>query len=73
MKFDIRKKFLKYIEVTQVSLEPEIINGHFLFAYAILLSIPNKLGGVISLAISIAILFIIPTNKSKFRIVKCLK
>jgi quinol-cytochrome oxidoreductase complex cytochrome b subunit len=30
-------------------------------------SIPNKLGGVIALAISIAILFIIPTNKYKFR------
>jgi ubiquinol-cytochrome c reductase cytochrome b subunit len=40
---------------------------YFLFAYAILQSIPNNLGGVIALAISIAILFIIPTNKSKFR------
>jgi len=28
---------------------------------------PNKLGGLIALVISIAILFILPTNKSKFR------
>lgn len=33
---------------------------YFLFAYAILRSIPNKLGGVIALVISIVILFIIP-------------
>jgi len=49
--------------VTPVHIQPE---WYFLFAYAILRSIPNKLGGVIALAISIAILFIIPTNKSKF-------
>ena len=35
--------------------------------YAILRSIPNKLGGAIALAISIAILFTIPIKKSKFR------
>ncbi|TNX60786.1 hypothetical protein FIU32_16030 [Enterococcus faecium] len=29
-------------------------------------SIPNKLGGVIALVISIAILFILPTYKSNF-------
>jgi len=50
--------------VTPVHIQPE---WYFLFAYAILRSIPNKLGGVIALAISIAILFIIPTYKSKFR------
>lgn len=50
--------------VTPVHIQPE---WYFLFAYAILRSIPNKLGGVIALALSIAILFIIPTNKSKFR------
>nr|AQP27064.1 cytochrome b [Odontotermes sp. BDIT086] len=50
--------------VTPVHIQPE---WYFLFAYAILRSIPNKLGGVIALAMSIAILFIMPTTKSKFR------
>ena len=43
--------------VTPVHIQPE---WYFLFAYAILRSIPNKLGGVIALILSIAILFIIP-------------
>ena len=38
-----------------------------IFVGSDLYSFPNKLGGVIALAISVAILFIIPTNKSKFR------
>nr|AYF56528.1 cytochrome b [Odontolabis cuvera fallaciosa] len=47
--------------VTPVHIQPE---WYFLFAYAILRSIPNKLGGVIALVMSIAILFIMPfTNK----------
>nr|WHM51587.1 cytochrome b [Dolichorhinotermes tenebrosus] len=50
--------------VTPVHIQPE---WYFLFAYAILRSIPNKLGGVIALAMSIAILFIMPAYKSKFR------
>nr|YP_010031474.1 cytochrome b [Acroneuria carolinensis]QOV02865.1 cytochrome b [Acroneuria carolinensis] len=51
--------------VTPVHIQPE---WYFLFAYAILRSIPNKLGGVIALVLSIAILLILPfTNKSKFR------
>nr|QHD47846.1 cytochrome b [Calineuria stigmatica] len=51
--------------VTPVHIQPE---WYFLFAYAILRSIPNKLGGVIALALSIAILFVLPfANKSKFR------
>nr|WAX39218.1 cytochrome b [Anaplecta sp. 7 ZQW-2020] len=50
--------------VTPVHIQPE---WYFLFAYAILRSIPNKLGGVIALALSIAILFILPMNKSKFQ------
>merc|ERR1712029_999539 len=33
---------------------------YFLFAYAILRAIPNKLGGVMALVLSILILFIIP-------------
>lgn len=49
--------------VTPIHIQPE---WYFLFAYAILRSIPNKLGGVIALVISIAILMIIPfTNKKK--------
>nr|QHD47898.1 cytochrome b [Niponiella limbatella] len=51
--------------VTPVHIQPE---WYFLFAYAILRSIPNKLGGVIALVLSIAILFILPlSGKSKFR------
>nr|UQJ75142.1 cytochrome b [Rugitermes sp.] len=49
--------------VTPVHIQPE---WYFLFAYAILRSIPNKLGGVIALVMSIAILFILPTYKSNF-------
>lgn len=43
--------------ITPVHIQPE---WYFLFAYAILRSIPNKLGGVIALFLSIAILYIIP-------------
>ena len=51
--------------VTPVHIQPE---WYFLFAYAILRSIPNKLGGVIGLVGSIAILFILPfTHLGKFR------
>nr|YP_010191943.1 cytochrome b [Tanypus punctipennis]QZM06612.1 cytochrome b [Tanypus punctipennis] len=51
--------------VTPPHIQPE---WYFLFAYAILRAIPNKLGGVIALVFSIAILFILPfSNKSKFR------
>nr|QWZ46438.1 cytochrome b [Stenomorpha obovata] len=50
--------------VTPVHIQPE---WYFLFAYAILRSIPNKLGGVIALVMSIAILYILPFyNKKKF-------
>nr|YP_001905921.1 cytochrome b [Antedon mediterranea]CAL50598.1 cytochrome b [Antedon mediterranea] len=43
--------------VTPVHIQPE---WYFLFAYAILRSIPNKLGGVLALAGAIAVLFFIP-------------
>nr|YP_009138366.1 cytochrome b [Leiopelma hochstetteri]AII41080.1 cytochrome b [Leiopelma hochstetteri] len=43
--------------VTPPHIKPE---WYFLFAYAILRSIPNKLGGVLALAFSILILAIIP-------------
>nr|AMW67850.1 cytochrome b [Dilar sp. YW-2016] len=43
--------------VTPIHIQPE---WYFLFAYAILRSIPNKLGGVIALVMSIAILFTLP-------------
>nr|AND96588.1 cytochrome b [Oniticellus egregius] len=49
--------------VTPIHIQPE---WYFLFAYAILRSIPNKLGGVLALVLSIAILFIMPIiNKKK--------
>nr|YP_008757606.1 cytochrome b [Occasjapyx japonicus]AEV44871.1 cytochrome b [Occasjapyx japonicus] len=51
--------------VTPVHIQPE---WYFLFAYAILRSIPNKLGGVIALVMSIMILMILPlTSTSKMR------
>nr|YP_003934435.1 cytochrome b [Thylacodes squamigerus]ADI79418.1 cytochrome b [Thylacodes squamigerus] len=51
--------------VTPVHIQPE---WYFLFAYAILRSIPNKLGGVIGLAGAVAILFVLPhTSMCKFR------
>nr|AML26601.1 cytochrome b [Scolytinae sp. BMNH 1274713] len=50
--------------VTPVHIQPE---WYFLFAYAILRSIPNKLGGVLALVMSIAILYFMPfINKKKF-------
>nr|UGS80215.1 cytochrome b [Dagualachesilloides caliensis] len=49
--------------VTPVHIQPE---WYFLFAYAILRSIPNKLGGVLSLVLSIAILFILPLTQSVY-------
>nr|YP_010631645.1 cytochrome b [Propomacrus davidi]WBP61423.1 cytochrome b [Propomacrus davidi] len=51
--------------VTPVHIQPE---WYFLFAYAILRSIPNKLGGVIALVMSILILIILPfINKKMFQ------
>nr|QDV39979.1 cytochrome b [Apathya cappadocica] len=43
--------------VTPPHIKPE---WYFLFAYAILRSIPNKLGGVLALLFSILVLFIVP-------------
>nr|YP_010995007.1 cytochrome b [Molipteryx fuliginosa]WOZ14015.1 cytochrome b [Molipteryx fuliginosa] len=51
--------------VTPVHIQPE---WYFLFAYAILRSIPNKLGGVVAMILSILIIAILPiTNKNKFQ------
>nr|YP_009255557.1 cytochrome b [Creontiades dilutus]AND82409.1 cytochrome b [Creontiades dilutus] len=51
--------------VTPVHIQPE---WYFLFAYAILRSIPNKLGGVIAMIMSIIIIMILPfSNKNKFQ------
>lgn len=49
--------------VTPTHIQPE---WYFLFAYAILRSIPNKLGGVLALVMSLLVLFILPlANKTK--------
>nr|WDV10600.1 cytochrome b [Bhutanitis thaidina] len=48
--------------VTPIHIQPE---WYFLFAYAILRSIPNKLGGVIALIMSILILMILPFTFNK--------
>lgn len=48
--------------VTPIHIQPE---WYFLFAYAILRSIPNKLGGVIALLLSILILAVLPFTFNK--------
>nr|YP_010610476.1 cytochrome b [Cyphonia clavata]WAP90796.1 cytochrome b [Cyphonia clavata] len=51
--------------VTPIHIQPE---WYFLFAYAILRSIPNKLGGVMALITSIMILLVLPWSmKMKFK------
>merc|ERR1712066_349426 len=47
--------------MTPVHIQPE---WYFLFAYAILRSIPNKLGGVVALALAVMILYILPFYNS---------
>jgi ubiquinol-cytochrome c reductase cytochrome b subunit len=46
--------------VTPLHIQPE---WYFLFAYAILRSIPNKLGGVLALVLSVAVLYVLPLIK----------
>lgn len=48
--------------VTPAHIQPE---WYFLFAYAILRSVPNKLGGVVALVMSIAVLFLLPLFSSQ--------
>lgn len=45
--------------VTPVHIQPE---WYFLFAYAILRSIPNKLGGVVAMILSIVVWFTLPLS-----------
>jgi len=52
--------------VTPVHIQPE---WYFLFAYAILRSIPSKLGGVVALVASIAILYLLPLSSSYGKII----
>jgi ubiquinol-cytochrome c reductase cytochrome b subunit len=48
--------------VTPIHIQPE---WYFLFAYAILRSIPSKLGGVVALLASITILSVLTLSKKK--------
>jgi len=49
--------------VTPVHIKPEF---YFLWAYAILRSVPNKLGGVVAMLMAIALLAVLPfLNKDK--------
>jgi len=51
--------------VTPIHIQPE---WYFLMSYAILRSIPNKLGGVIALVLSILVLMVCPfTHAGRFR------
>ena len=56
--------------ITPTHIQPE---WYFLPMYAILRSIPNKLGGVIALVISIAVLYILPflwkKNRNRFNVI----
>jgi ubiquinol-cytochrome c reductase cytochrome b subunit len=52
--------------VTPVHIKPE---WYFLFAYAILRSIPNKLGGVIAMVFSILVWLLLPFSTNQ-RLVK---
>ena len=51
--------------VTPLHIQPE---WYFLFAYAILRSIPNKIGGVLALVASVAVYYLLP-----FRIIRKFK
>lgn len=55
--------------VTPVHIQPE---WYFLFAYAILRSVPNKLGGVVALLCSVCILFLFAIKSSKFIFCGCM-
>jgi len=46
--------------VTPIHIQPE---WYFLWVYAILRSIPNKLGGVVALALALLVIFILPITK----------
>lgn len=48
--------------VTPIHIQPE---WYFLFAYAILRSIPNKLGGVLGLVLSVIFLFVFTVSSSR--------
>nr|AGQ50327.1 cytochrome b [Conostigmus sp. MM-2013] len=50
--------------ITPIHIQPE---WYFLFAYSILRSIPNKLGGVIGLVMSIIIILILPFMNFKYK------
>lgn len=47
--------------VTPTHIQPE---WYFLFAYAILRSIPSKLGGVVALALSVMVLYALPVVRA---------
>lgn len=49
--------------VTPLHIQPE---WYFLFAYAILRRIPNKLGGVVALFLSVAIFYAMPFLNSEY-------
>jgi len=49
---------------TPIHIQPE---WYFLFAYAILRSIPNKLGGVLALLASVVVLYFLPLKNVKIR------
>ena len=53
--------------VTPIHIQPE---WYFLFAYAILRSIPNKLGGVIALFCSVLVFYLFPLIKNSFIFIK---
>lgn len=60
---DVENFNVASIATTPPHIQPE---WYFLFAYAILRSIPSKLGGVIAIAMSIIVLLILTFSKKEF-------
>lgn len=60
--------------ITPRHIQPE---WYFLFAYAILRSIPNKLGGVIALALSVIVFYLLPLSTNittkRFKLIPAIK
>jgi len=52
--------------VTPVHIQPE---WYFLAAYAILRSVPNKLGGVLALVMFILMFFLLPFIRMRFSVI----
>nr|QDH52426.1 cytochrome b [Gordionus wolterstorffii] len=68
---DVLTDVANFIEANPLSTPAHIMpEWYFLFAYGILRSVPNKLGGVMALIGSVAILYLLGVGQSKFYFIK---